>query len=85
MLYRISTEDLNRSGIEAIISQYFDGFRVVSDSGYWKGASEDSLTIDIVAEEYEQPLIEKIARKIKEVNHQESVLLQVFANDFAFL
>ncbi len=76
MLYRICTEDKNRQGLETVVGMYYDGFTILSGRGYWKGTAENSLVIEIVAEEEDAPKILALAENIKIKNGQESVLVQ---------
>lgn len=91
-LYRISTENLNKPGIESIVSKHFDGFSVIEQTGYWKGVKENSLVIEIQGDDAvsgvspeEARKIEEICFGIKDLNHQESVLLQVVPSVVYFI
>ncbi len=75
-VYRIYTEDVNRSGILGIVSNVFDGFTVFQTFGYWKGNRESSLVIEIVGDSSDKSKIRKIAKAIRLVNRQDSVLVQ---------
>jgi hypothetical protein len=78
MLYRILTEDKNREKVEAIVGTYFDGFTVIEATGYWKGTKEKSLVIEIWTDDNARSDINVVAKRIKEVNNQEAVLVQAF-------
>lgn len=79
-LYRIHTEDVNRNQIENIVSKYFEGYTVISATGFWKLEREQTLIIEIIGESIKcYSKIEAIAREIKEVNSQESVLVFTIA------
>lgn len=80
MLYRIYTEDKNPEKIEAIVSHRFPGFTLSKAEGFWRFQKENSLIIEVVIEEKDDPLISDLAREIKEANEQESVLIQRIAN-----
>jgi hypothetical protein len=75
--YRIYTEDINRDEIVKIVSNQFEGYTLFSGIGYWKTEQENSLVIEIIDFDRDdiQVKIEIIARQIKELNLQESVLL----------
>jgi len=77
MLYRIITEDKNRDGIVDIVKEYFDGFTLIPAIGYWQGIKENSLIIEI---DVKHPLskyrIKVIAKRIKELNEQQAVIVQ---------
>ena len=71
MIYRIYTEDLGN--IPEIVSQYFDGFTVFEAVGYWKGQREKTAVVELVTDE--RVKVYEMARTIKELNKQESVLV----------
>jgi len=82
MLYRIQTESDHiigrhrefRENIVKIVSRYFDGFTIINCEGYWKGIAENSVIIEIIAEN-EFPKILAIADEIRIANKQECVLV----------
>jgi len=79
MLYRLITEDKNRQNIIDIIKRHFDGFTLISATGCWQGTVEHSLIIEICydVQSYQiEPKINVVAREIKELNNQQSVLIQ---------
>lgn len=76
MLYRIYTEDVNRSKIESIVAKHFEGFTIVSGTGFWELQREQTIIIDIVGESVKcYDKIKCICKEIKEMNDQESVLV----------
>lgn len=78
MLYRICTEDINRPGIERIVSSRFPGFTTLTAHGFWKLQKENSLIIEVVTDVKNEHKIKAIAGDIKALNNQESVLIQRF-------
>lgn len=92
-MYRIATENLNKSAIEHIISGRFDGFSVIEQDGFWKGKKEHSLVIEIQGEDAfesfgpseEVRKIEEVCFAIKTLNHQEAVLLQIVPSEVYFI
>lgn len=92
-MYRIATENVNKPWIENLISKHFDGFSMIDQIGYWKGIKENSLVIEIQGNDSvsdtgssdEARKIEEICFGIKEMNHQESVLLQVVPSEVYFI
>jgi len=77
MLYRITTEDKNRNVIVHIVKEYFDGFTLIPAIGYWQGIKENSLIIEI---DVKHPLskyrMRTLAKRIKELNEQQAVMVQ---------
>ena len=81
MIYRILTENKNRQGLENILKRRFLGFTVTEATGYWQGAREASLIIDIDTLGEEGKIgVYQTAREIKDYNGQESVLVQEIAS-----
>lgn len=76
-LYRIYTENKNRSWIEKQASRLFSGFSVVNAIGYWEGSKEKSLIIEIIAGNTKgnKNKLAVLKDLIKRYNQQESVLL----------
>ena len=76
----IFTEDKNRTEIEKILSSRLEGFTLLFGQGFWVGAGityhENSLVIMVLTKEEE--VIRDIAREIKRVNQQESILVTSF-------
>lgn len=83
MLYRICTENTNYDEILKIIYGYFDGFTVLTGTGYWKGGKEHCLIIEITTDNVNA--IEKVAYAIKKANKQESVLIETIPCECKFL
>lgn len=75
-LYRICTENVNRSDIEKIVNVAFDGFTSIEGNGYWLGVREDALIIEIVASEHDAELVRATAKAIRIANKQQAVLVQ---------
>jgi hypothetical protein len=76
--YRIYTENKNRECIELAASKAFESFTIYSATGYWQGAKENSLVIEIIqfiAETWFQRKVNNLARVIKCFNEQQAVLV----------
>lgn len=79
-LYRLFTEDINRKEVIKLAASQFEGFTLKTDSiGYWHGQPEKSLSIEVITED--GAAVEKLAELIKEVNHQEAVLIERIKNE----
>ena len=77
MLYRILTEDKNKEQVMEIVSSFFEGYTVFSALGVWKRQVEKSLIIEIDSQGlHDGKVVEEIARRIKELNSQEAVMIQ---------
>lgn len=83
-MYRILTEDKNRSSIYELLDACgFDGCTIVPATGFWKGQQEQSIAIEIETDDITR--IREFADDIKFVNKQESVLIQHIVTDAEFV
>ena len=73
--YEIMTEMKNKEGIRRIVSDHFSGFTISCQSGFGKGEHENSLCITIIGGIVDIHAVIDIARRIKTLNEQESVLV----------
>lgn len=78
--FLIMTEDRNRLEVKKLLSESFDGFTLYFGEGYWVGKTiphrvyrENNLTIMVLTDEKE--VVMSVAREIKKLNNQESVLV----------
>jgi hypothetical protein len=71
--FKIYTENTNEKYIEELLNVSFDGFTIIHTTGFWKGQKEDSIIIEILTNN--KTLIHAIAKQIKYINHQESILI----------
>jgi hypothetical protein len=86
-LYRIQTE--NRSDLKdnalSIVSEAFDGFTIIETEGYWMGAKEYSLILEIVTDA-PYALIANLAEKIRIANKQDAVAVtQISVDRFSLI
>ena len=72
-VYRIYTEDLNRSKIMRMASKTFDSFTLQPTTGYYRGKPEESIVLEIV--EAQQSEVTALANAIRRLNGQKSVLI----------
>lgn len=77
--FKIYTERLNEEKIKELLSISFDGFTIIHTKGFWKGASEDSVIVEIITKN--ATLVKAIAEQIKKFNKQEAVLVTSQAVD----
>jgi acetolactate synthase regulatory subunit len=73
IIYRIYTEDKNRTRILRLASAHFDSFTVQPIDGYYQGKRERSIVVEIATASPRQ--IEELARQIRRMNGQKSVLI----------
>lgn len=90
MLYRILTENKNHDKTIWLVSEHFDGFTVITATGYWQGKPEHSLIIEIgpdakMGDGDARTQIEKLAYAIKKQNGQQAVLVQRIGEQHDFL
>lgn len=74
-LYRIQTENVNRMWIEETVSKYFKGFTVYNVTGYWQGAREMSLVIEIMGDVAIYNVVRFLGKVIAQHNVQDTVLV----------
>jgi len=73
-MYRIFTEDINRSKITRILDCHFNSYTIIPAMGVWLGTTESSLVIEIHGASYEAA--RQTSEEIKTANQQQAVLLQ---------
>ncbi len=76
-LYRIYTENLQRARIEVEANKLLESYTILTGTGYWRGANENTLIIERLADEsaIEYIRIKQLARTIKAFNKQDAVLV----------
>ena len=72
-MYRLYTEDVNRSRIESILQSQTDGYTFVSAHRVYKGIKEDTLIVELA--DVTHDVAARIAEMIAVANHQESVMM----------
>ena len=76
-LYRILTEAKNATAVEKLVGEYFPGYSVLYQDGFWKGSKERSMVIEVMTAEADYFMVKQIAEQIKISNAQEAVLVQI--------
>lgn len=75
----------SKEAIETI-SKYFDGFTAYEVVGYWKGSQEKTLKVEIVSDEGQgDARIVKMIKELKEVLHQDAILLEKIQSNSVFI
>ena len=75
ILYRIYTEDVNRERIKQKAFEDLNSFTFLTGTGYWRGAREDCLIIEILGGESNREDVLRLASWIKTHNKQDSVIV----------
>lgn len=75
MKFEIFTENKNLISITALTVRRFPGATLVQSMGVYKGIPEEGVIITVVAPESDRSTVQSLARDIKEMNQQESVLV----------
>lgn len=78
------THSLETEKILSVVGAHFEGFTAFEVVGYWKGAQEKTLKIEVITEEADSRLV-KIGKELKEKLEQESVLLEIVDTNAAFI
>ncbi len=75
--FTIYTEDKNRREIEVIVTKYFTGFTIIPAVGFYKGAREQSVIIELILDRTTKVFedVKNLCEEIKKYNDQESILL----------
>lgn len=77
------TKELESEKAQAILSKHFDGFTVSEVIGYWKGAKERTLRVEVLTDLL-FTVIEAIGAEIAKELEQDAVLVEVTSPQFAF-
>jgi len=85
MLYRIYTENKNKTKIKNLTNKFFEGFTLLDGIGYWKNKAEKALIIEIIGNKNIEKKINLLAKKIKITNCQQAVLIQKIKNNSYFI
>jgi hypothetical protein len=72
-IYRIYTQGKSREKILKLVSRTFESFTVQPIVGYFQGAKENSIVLEIVGARALQ--IQQLADTIRKMNGQQSVLI----------
>jgi hypothetical protein len=67
--YTIDTEHC----APTLVGRYFDGYSITSKLGFWRGKSERSVSIVILATESDRDKVLTLARDIREQYRQQEV------------
>jgi hypothetical protein len=78
-IFRIYTEEKNKRDIVRLTGQEFESFTLQPTLGYYRGKPEKSIVIEIVGAR--EPAIRKLARRIKQMNGQKSILIMKIRGD----
>jgi len=65
---------VNWHNVAGLVSLQFDGFTILKGIGYWHGQQEQCLVIEIVTDDNEG--VRLLAKKIKDMNSQDVVMVQ---------
>mgnify|MGYP001596123483 CR=1 FL=1 len=74
-LYRLHTERFDN--VTEITSRYFEGFTAINVTGYWQGASEAAVIVEIYAAQSDASKVRALADEIRITNKQQAVLLSI--------
>lgn len=73
--YRIYTEARQLDRVRDETNAHFSNFTIYRVEGRYKSIPENSLVIEIIAEERAYPFVKALAESIKFFNNQDSVLI----------
>lgn len=72
-VHRIYTQDADKDAVISIVTENFESFTVQPTTGYYQGKPESSIVIEIVGAK--QPQIDRVAKDIRKITSQSSVLV----------
>jgi len=78
-IYRIYTEEKNKKAIVQLLAEQFESFTLQPTLGYYRRKPEKSIVIEIVGAKAAQ--IRRLAKRIRKMNGQKSVLILKFSVD----
>jgi hypothetical protein len=78
------TKELESDKACAIISRYFEGFTAFEVVGYWHGARERTLKVEVVTDE-PSPVLVRVAKELRKELDQEAIMLEVVESNVAFV
>lgn len=87
-VYRIYTEDVNRTATLALLGFYFSNVTVTYGLCLWHGKREATVIMEIVSDGQSKCMLQKIkqfASDIKVLNDQEEILVTETKADIRFL
>ena len=78
------TKELEADKIIEITGKYFEGFTTEQVIGYWKGARENTLKVEIVTDSSDAT-ITKLCRELRVALDQEAIMLEIIESNIAFI
>jgi len=78
------TKELEVEKIIEITGNYFEGFTTEQVIGYWKGARENTLKIEIVTDSSDAT-ITKLCRDLRKQLNQDAIMLEIVESNIAFI
>lgn len=79
-----ATHKLETSKACDIISKYHDGFTATEVVGYWMGARERTLRVEIATEQEEERLID-LCEELRDELEQQAVMLEIAEANINFV
>lgn len=73
-LFRILTEAKNDEKTRNLVALYFDGFTAIPGVGFWHGQAESTVVFEFYT--LDSVRVYELAKAIKVLNEQESVLVE---------
>jgi len=73
LIFSLYTEDM--PNLASIVTQYFDGATIYSARGIWRGTSEASAVVEIIAPSTARQQVIALAKHIKAANHQTAIMV----------
>ena len=71
-IFRIYCEDVNRDGIDMVLSRNLEGFTVTPGMGFYKGQKEKSLVIEAFGTT--RSAVKRVCQELADESRQEQVI-----------
>lgn len=79
------TKEFELSKIESITSRYFESFTITMSIGYWNESKENTAIVTIATPIEERPTVYKLAKHLKDILNQESIMIEITNPNFNFI
>lgn len=77
-----TTKELETSKASGIISKFFEGFTILSATGFWKSTHEKSMVVEILTDDSQEGKVYEMAGILKQELKQESIGLDAVPSNF---
>lgn len=81
MLYRLFLEEVAKRQVTVnVLSEFIDGFTIVTADGYWQGQNEQSAVVELVLPDESDQFVNEIAQALAIAHDQTAILVERLEN-----